>query len=146
MKTIDNYINERLNPKRLGHTMGEFPSVLTLENIIEYLKDCGFEEVEFEPGTNFKYRDASNELNRQNRKCFVILGSKIYGGGMKGIMFGDTSKHKVSERYPAYLIVWHYRNPDNPIYGTSTDKTGVDMMDKDDFLKVIKDRFGFLIQ
>lgn len=141
MKSLDNYISERLNPGHLGPT-DVFPMGGTVDSVINFLNRHGFEKVEFNK-KNPNYHDASNELSKYKGKGFVVLGSNFYGGPtMKTIMFADTSQNKVSDSKPAYVISWHVRDETKPyFYGMSMKSAGLKFIDEDEFEAAVKELF-----
>ena len=94
MKTINNYILERLNPRHLG-PVAVFPIGSSLAHTRKFLIKMGFEEFQ---SPSHHLGDYPKIFNMENKKCFLI--NKILGY----IAFADTSKHHISESNPAYNI------------------------------------------
>ncbi len=132
MKTIDNYINERLNPRHLGST-GRFPIDGSLQEVIDFLTNQGFKCIgrpkSLHPGLSV----ITMMFNDQHSKSFMVNETE------NGIRFADTSKHDLSDDNPIfyisgyrkgewfYVIENYYRN----------------LYDKDKFLQIINKKFKF---
>ncbi len=125
MKTIDNYILERLNPRHLGPT-DKFPIDGTLDEVVEFLKRHGFEQVELESYGIVK------QFNERHIRGFIISSTNIW--------FADTSKGIISEDNPVFV----YRT-DSKGYRCFDDSKGYLSDDIQGFKKRLNKRFGFLI-
>ncbi len=88
MKTIDNYINERLNPRHLGSI--KFPVDGTMEKVIEFLEEQHFEYFETYLGDNI-----IQSFNKENIKGYHTEPDRIW--------FADTAKDKISKDNPVFL-------------------------------------------
>jgi hypothetical protein len=102
MKTIDNYINERLNPRHLGTE--KFPIDGTLDDMIKFLENNGFEELE---DSYAEYSNSCVLLNDMKGKYF---SRQIFRGEIVGLEFADTSEEEISINNPLYYI----DRPTNP--------------------------------
>jgi hypothetical protein len=87
MQTINNYINERLNPKHLGST--KFPISGTLDNIKDFLEHNDFEEIRKSPFPT-KY------FNKMKIKGFMYNSTYLW--------FADTSKDLISDDNPVFCV------------------------------------------
>jgi hypothetical protein len=92
MKTIDNYILERLNPRHLGKA-SEFPGDLDPDKIKDFLKSEGFTEIKSKP-TLFSV------LKKEFEKYHGLVFSDIAGC----IRFADTTHFIISEENPIYEV------------------------------------------
>jgi hypothetical protein len=100
MKTIDNYISERLNPRHLGPA-AVFPVGASFARTRKFLIKAGFEEFQ---SPSHHLSEYPTIFNMENKKCFLINKNLGY------IAFADTSKHHISESNPAYNINFIDRN------------------------------------
>jgi hypothetical protein len=89
MKTIDNYILERLNPRHLGST-NRFPIDGTIKDMIRFLEDNEF--TEFGPGSS----KVVKRINDQGKRGYMTDGAN------KMLWIADTSKDPVSEDNPVF--------------------------------------------
>jgi hypothetical protein len=105
MKTLNNYITERLNPKHLGHTAGKFPIEGTIDDMIKYLQGLGFGEFPDFPGTLGDYADF---FDKENTKGYIVY--KELNG--KGLFFTNTTKSNISRINPGYYIYFIGNIPD----------------------------------
>ena len=105
MKTIDNYINERLNPRHLGSI--KFPIDGTIKDMIKFLENNGFEEIKVEE----YFRSTSARFDEIKVRGFMVNRTK------DSLWFADTSKHKLSDDNPMFgynicdshrLESWYY--------------------------------------
>lgn len=69
----------------------EFPIDGTIRDMIEFLKEEGFEEA-----ANLSGNLMSTILNKKRNKCFIISDTSIW--------FADTSKGDISKDNPIFLI------------------------------------------
>jgi hypothetical protein len=85
MKTIDNYINERLNPRHLGSAgiIGKFPAGETITEVTKFLKNNGFKELEL-PKAHSNY-DHYYYINNYKGRCYVVDGLTVF--------FADSSEY-----------------------------------------------------
>jgi hypothetical protein len=93
MKTIDNYILERLNPRHLGST-NRFPIDGTYKKVVDFLKEHRFKEIDIQ---NDKLNEACLVFNKEYEKCFSQDEEFI-------IMFADTTREEISENNPLYYM------------------------------------------
>ena len=132
MKTIDNYINERLNPRHLGST-GRFPIDGTVEEVIEFLEKQHFEY--FETG----YGDSIiQSFDKEN-----IKGYHVEFRQHPSIWFADTSKDKISRDNPVFL----YKPTTQDHYSTILPGgiiSGVYKHTKKEYLELLNKKFGWI--
>ena len=104
MKTIDNYINERLNPRHLGST-NKFPINGTIKDMIEFLENNGFEKIER------YFKSISSHFDEIKVRGFLLNYTK------DKLWFADTSKDPISADNPVFgynvcdnheLESWYY--------------------------------------
>jgi hypothetical protein len=99
MESLNNYIVERIridNVKHVKHS--EFPVDGTVEEIVDFLKEQGFKEIN-DPHSGFS--DSAKFLNDMKGKCFSV---DTRGWEVLGVEFADTSTNKISEDNPFYYI------------------------------------------
>ena len=125
MKTIDNYINERLNPRHLGST-DKFPIDGTINKVVNFLKRYEFEQVELGSGSY----SIVKQFNKQHIRGFIISSNSIW--------FADTSKDIISADNPVFM----YR-VDSKAYRCFDDSDGYLSDDIQGFKKRLNERFGF---
>jgi hypothetical protein len=102
MKTIDNYILERLNPGHLGKP--RFPINGTIKDMIEFLEDNGFHDIQVTSLLNQKYAE---EYDEHKNKCYSVI---FYNPNRyAGILFADTSNGEISDKNPMYSIKFVYK-------------------------------------
>lgn len=94
MKPINNYINERLNPRQLGPSK-MFPVSGTCDEMIDFLKSLGFEQI-YSLGSVLS--DYPKKFNEVKRRAFFVNRS------MGFIVFANTSRQNISENNPVYNI------------------------------------------
>jgi hypothetical protein len=95
MKTIDNYINERLNPRHLGST-DKFPIDGTVEEVCKFLKTNGFKEIKF----------ISPELIMPSFECNP--GKRVFMKNKSWVRFADMSGDEISIENP--IFYYSYRD------------------------------------
>jgi hypothetical protein len=127
MKTINNYINERLNPRHLG-SVENFPVDSTIDEVAEFLKRRGFSEIDFSTDTT----DTFN--SNPKKKVFMKRGLWI--------RFADMSKGSISKSNP----IFYYGIRD--IYNTSYyfieySNDSDEKLTEKEFLKMTSKYFGF---
>jgi hypothetical protein len=125
MKTLNNYILERLNPKHLGYS--GFPIDGTIEEMIKYLENYGFERIPAADNAIYTMN------NQKGRKVIWVLGGMI--------RFADVTKRKISEKNPAfaYNIANDYCALE---YSDSSSKKSYKQLTKDEFLSAMHDVLG----
>lgn len=137
MKSIDNYILERLNPRNLGpELIKEFPIDGSIEQIVNFLKSRGFKHADgIDKGDYYSFNNVCLKLNKLKSKVYLIDQSAGW------IRFADTKNNKIDE--------------DNPIYciksGSSRNTYAVErhgwwetyITDPKEFLKQITNKFDF---
>ena len=106
MKTIDNYITERLNPRHLG-SVSKFPVKGTFDEVIKFLEDRGFHELE-----NNKYHirnshDTVQVFDEEHSALFYTRGDFE----LQFVRFANTSKSNISRSNPMYEIWWAAGRP-----------------------------------
>ena len=102
MQTIDNYINERLNPRHLGGN--EFPIDATPEDMIKFLEDNGFYGIQV---TSLRDQTYAEEYDEHKNKCYSVI---FYDPNhYASILFADTSNDVISDKNPMYRITFAYK-------------------------------------
>ena len=95
MKTIVDVL-EKLKVDDI--TFDEFPVDGTLDDAVKFLREYGFEEVEYELEKHFYYvKDIESRKGR-----YVVVNRED-----SEIIFGDTSKEKISPKNPLYSISYN---------------------------------------
>lgn len=107
MKTINDYISERLNPRNLGPYIKEFPFGKSIKETILFLRYKGFEEIENPwPTTYKKIEDYIPVFNKYNRKGFITIGPE----NEPSLLFADTSnKNGINNNNPL-VFMWFKKN------------------------------------
>lgn len=127
MKELSNYIYEKLDINKVKLN-DKFPTDRTLNDIIEFLKEEGFKQVE--------YDYVKTVFNRANTKCFMIDDASI--------RFADTSKEDISKDNPVFYIGFYNKIVDYSVFycdnGLITD---IVENDKKEFLIELNKRFGW---
>ena len=129
MKTIDNYISERLNPKKLGPSRSKFPIDGSLQEVVNFLKEWGFTEIQGEEG--YKLSDVIDAFNKSNSKVFYVSRNG------NGVRFADTSEHKISNTNQTYYISGYLKG--DLFYLRESSRR--DLWDKPAFLNAINNQF-----
>ena len=93
MKTLKNILVEKLSIDSI--TFDKFPTSEDLEDIIEFLKKEGFKE--------YQISDIGliPTFNKNKGKIFFLSDNS----SNKRIWFADTSKEKISEHNPVFLLI-----------------------------------------
>ena len=127
MKTIDNYINERLNPKNLGTE--KFPRDLDPDKIKDFLKSEGFTEIKSKPSQ-------FSVLKKEFEKYHGLVFSDI----ADCVRFADTTHFTISEENPIYEVSAHEVLKGYFIeYSTTWEQD----LPKEEFFKKLNERFGW---
>ena len=115
----------------------KFPIDGTIDDIIEFLKNQGFEDID-ERGSKDKV------FNSKESKCFSCLEE------LQRIWFADTSKGKISKSNPIFVIRFFEDIKKVSSYSYSlyylNNNRDVEFIvrdDKEDFLKELNKRFGW---
>jgi hypothetical protein len=135
MITIDNYINERLNPRHLGPS-GRFPIGGTLDKMIEFLEDN-----EFKPLGGDTNISIINKVDKLHGRYFHFYKMN---GDYACLSFADTSKHSISKDNQVYVIaVSEY---DSNIYWKyyNNVSSNIPQLTEVEFLEEINNRFGWI--
>lgn len=106
MKTIDNYINERLNPRHLGKA-SEFPVKGTFNEVIKFLEDEGFHELEKNKYHIGNPHEAVRAFDKEHGALFYTRGDVE----IQFVRFANTSKSNISKSNPMYEIWWNGDRP-----------------------------------
>ena len=131
MKTIDNYILERLNPRHLGKT-SEFPIDGTLEEMIIFMYNNGFTDIgkpSQSPGARVE------KFNFFKGRVFEYKKDDI-------LRFADTSRNTISKNNPIYVIA-NSISFGKRYYKEYETVDGDKELTKEEFLKEINKRFKF---
>ena len=95
MKTIDNYINERLNPRHLGGN--EFPINGTIKEMATFLERQGFQPREDLVENPPYFPETAEILNRAKDKIFIVEKDRW-------IRFCNTKNEKIGPANPIYCV------------------------------------------
>lgn len=134
MKELTNYINEKLKVDDAIPDI-KFPVDGSLEDIVEFLKEQGFKDVD-------KRGTKDLIFNSEKFRCFTYLKG-LDGGEI--LWFADTSKGRISKDNPIFLIkslsnmhvfVVYYTVSAKMIYKTESDN-------KETFLEELNKCFGW---
>jgi hypothetical protein len=131
MKTIDNYINERLNPRHLGK-VSEFPIDGTLEERIKFLENKGFTDIgkpSLSPGARVER--------------FNFFKGRVFEYKEDILRFADTSRNTISKNNPIYVIANSIFSFNKKYYKEYETVDGDKELTKEEFLKEINKRFKF---
>ena len=129
MKTISNYILERLNPRHLGS--GRFPINGTIKDMIEFLEDNGFTET--------KWKDLSIfAIFKETHTKQYSIGS---AGSITRFWFADTSNGPVSRNNPVFLIKTYEMSGKREFAYSEKDLNF--MCSQQEFLEMLNKRFGW---
>ena len=110
MKTINDYISERLNPRNLGPYIKEFPFGKSIKETILFLRYRGFEEIENPWPTSYKIiEDYIPVFNKCKRKGFIAKFITIGSETGLSLLFADTSKSDIDDDNPL-VYMWFEEN------------------------------------
>jgi hypothetical protein len=142
MKPIDNYINERLNPRHLGKKMNKFPIDGTIDDIKVFLKNNGFNEIEDDTERIGDSIDFYNEKTPDKYFSFVYDDNNK-NNKIDGIEFIDRTEGEISNENKLYYISFDR----GKLYFTGFFKRGGNALcedfEKDEFLEEINKVFGW---
>jgi hypothetical protein len=131
MKTIDDYILERLNPRHLG-TTSEFPVRGTAEGVAGFLESRGFEELEADDSWD-SWEQFVDTLDEARKPVFFWVPQMI--------RFADTSKYSISKNNPIYCIRY---DDDNIGYYLESNKVSDEKETTEkEFLRSVNKQFKF---
>jgi hypothetical protein len=129
MQTINNYINERLNPRHLGK-VSKFPIDGTIKDIIKFLESCEFVQIPSVKGFN----GTKDAFNSNKSRCFINNPSR------NAIWFADTSKGIISYKNNIFSVDDSF-NGFRSYYIWTNDN--IYKATRETFLKEINEKFGF---
>ena len=100
MESLNNYITERIRVDNIKHP--EFPINGNTEEIVDFLKERGFEEIKDLPHLPM-YTDYVTVFNNTYKnKCFGVMVDSLSKRNI--ICFADTSNGRISRKNP--LFIW----------------------------------------
>ena len=135
MKTIDNYILERLNPRHLGST-DKFPINGTMDEIVEFLKRQGYEKLHnrYYASEWHQFVSIFNHLHIQGWMYYLA-------GDFTTLTFADTTDKEISKENQ--MIQIHFRN-DKPIEWIAvSDRFAEKYCTEKEFLDILNEQFGW---
>jgi hypothetical protein len=130
MKSLNNYITERLNPRHLGKS--KFPIKGPINNVVNFLKRLGF--TEFKPTDIIHWQSWYDVVY-----SFEQVGGYVFAWSPLMVRFADTSE-PISESNPIYNICFN-KYTDNEYYLEIPNDEK--QLSEEDFLKEINKKFGF---
>ena len=136
MESLNNYITERIRVDNIKHP--EFPINGNTEEIVDFLKERGFEEIKDLPHLPM-YTDYVTVFNNTYKnKCFGVMVDSLSKRNI--ICFADTSRKKISESNMLYMI------KDGSAYAQYRKIWDIgdayELLDEDEFEKEMKSYFG----
>ena len=136
MKNLKDSILEKLKVDDIS--FDKFPIDGTIDDIIEFLRDCGFTIIcEDWQSDIFTVRKALNAA--KDRQCFVYISGKQ----MK-INFGDTTKKNIRKDNPIFIISCGFVNNLNDCdYVIGTDFADLSILEKNEWIEIVNKRFGW---
>ena len=126
MKNLKDSILEKLRIDDINLNK-EFPIDGTLKDIVEFLEEEGFQQVE--------YGYVKTAFNGAKAKCFMIDATTI--------RFADTSKREVSKDNPVFYIDLGNKKEYSVFYCSGGLITDIVEDDKKEFLQELNKRFDW---
>ena len=125
MKNLKDSILEKLKVDDI--IFGKFPIDGTLDDMIKFLEEKGFQQV------NYGY--VKTAFNEPKAKCFMIFTTTI--------RFADTSKKEVSKDNPIFYIDFEDKKDYSVFYCGNGLITDIVVNNKKEFLQELNKRFGW---
>lgn len=128
MDTLTNYIVERIRIDNIKHPV--FPVDGTIEDIIQFLKDNGFEDLKNIP------TPITGSFNRLKIRGFHVAEFDFY----LRIFFADTSKNQILRDNPVFIYDTNEKDTNHRFQTMDTKRIITDTVEKT--MELLNKRFG----
>jgi len=137
MKELSNYINEKLDLDKMNLN-DKFPLHGNTKEVIEFLKDNGFKELDDNKIKDFG--EYFHEMNKMSAKVYAFTPDD--GDSIDSIKFADTTKTEIGNNNPLFHIIYNTESK-RFNYQICYKYMNYQYVYKNIFLKNIKQCFGW---